>query len=193
MMNKQGGEKLLSMWWIFVLVVIGAGIVLGVLIYHSKEINVNEIEADVLSEKIMNCITDNGYLNLNVLKDNFDIFQECRLEKNILGINNAGEFYFGIFIYDTGRINSISKNEDTEVYSSVSPNPSKSEGFDERDKLVKNMSFGDLSIQKDCDISMNINAKYFAKCSVKQSYAINENKNLKIMVIAGVNQKGNKK
>jgi hypothetical protein len=162
-MNKTGGEKLLSMWWIFVLVIIGAGIVLGVLIYHSKEINVNEVEAEVLGEKIIDCITDNGYLNLNVLKSDFDFFQECKLEKSILGVNNAGEFYLGIFIYNAGA------------------------------EVVKNISFGDLSIKKDCDISMNINAKYFAKCSLKESYAISNNKNLKIIVVTGVNQKGNKK
>ncbi len=96
--NKKAGEKLLSIWWVFVLVVIGIGVVSGVAIYHSKDISVNGVEADVVAGKVIDCIIDNGYLNPNLLNENFDIFQECSLEKGMFV--NQSYFYLSVFVFD---------------------------------------------------------------------------------------------
>lgn len=96
-MNKKGGEKLLSVWWFFVLIVIGGGIFIGVLIYYSVDINVNEIEADILAERILNCINDNGQLNY-IFDSNFDIFQKCNLNPNLF--EKPSDYFFNISIYD---------------------------------------------------------------------------------------------
>jgi len=82
--NKKA-EKLLSIWWFFVLGVIGGGIVIGVLIYSSADVNVNEIEAEVLGERIINCIVD------------IDILDECKLDKKMFG--KPSDFYLNISIY----------------------------------------------------------------------------------------------
>jgi len=70
-MNKMfkdcRAEKLLSLWWFFVLGVIGGGLVVGVLIHTSAEINVGELEADILGERIIRCVYDNGFLHEKVL------------------------------------------------------------------------------------------------------------------------------
>ena len=158
-MNKKAGEKLLSIWWVFVLVVIGVGIVSGVAIYHSKDININGVEAEVMAGKIINCIIDNGYLNPNVLNENFDIFQECNLGKNMFG--NGSDFYFSVFIFDN-------------------------------EELLKKISFGGLSIEKECEVSNAVTAQYFAKCSRKDGFAIFNDKNFKIIVIGGSRQTGKK-
>lgn len=92
-MNKLG-EKLLSVWWFFVLGVIGGGIVIGVLIYSSADVSVKEVEADILYERIIDCIVDNGYLNEIVLKNDFDIFETCNLNKSVFG--RGSNFYFNI-------------------------------------------------------------------------------------------------
>ena len=91
-------EKLLSLWWFFVLGVIGGGLVIGVLIHTSTQINVDELEADILSERITRCISDNGFLDKKVLDNSFDIFEDCNLNK--IMFEEGSNFYFNISIYN---------------------------------------------------------------------------------------------
>lgn len=99
-LNKKGGEKLLSVWWFFVLAVIGGGISLGVMIYYTADVNTNSIEADVLSNRIINCISDNGILKNEIFETGFDIFNFCNLDKKMF---ERGSFiYFNVSIFDQG-------------------------------------------------------------------------------------------
>jgi len=97
-MNKKGGEKLLSMWWFFVLIVIGGGIFIGVLIYYSVDINVNSVEADVLAERVLDCISDNSNLNADIFNPDFDIFQKCNLNPNLFG--KPSNYFINLSIYE---------------------------------------------------------------------------------------------
>ena len=92
--DKRAGEKILSVWWIFVLVVIGGAIVIGVLIYYNADFNIKELEADILAERIVRCLVQNGYLRQDFLQENFDIFKECRLKKEMF--EKESNFYFKI-------------------------------------------------------------------------------------------------
>ena len=93
-MKNKKAEKLFSIWWFFVLAFIAGGIVIGTLAYSSAEINVNEIESNILHDKLFECIVEDGYLiDLN----NFDIFKECNLDKNIFG--KGSDFYFNVSVY----------------------------------------------------------------------------------------------
>lgn len=96
MWNKKA-EKLLSIWWIFVLVVIGGAVVIGVLIYFNAEINVKQMEADILSERIIRCLTENGHLRPDFLKNDFNVFTICGLKKEVF---DDGTFYFKISVYN---------------------------------------------------------------------------------------------
>lgn len=100
MKNKKAGEKLLSIWWIFVLLVIGGGIVLGVIIFQSKEININPLEADLLSEKISQCFSNEGYLDRNIDENN--IFAECRISEKLF--EKGSDFYFRVLVYEGGNL-----------------------------------------------------------------------------------------
>ena len=97
--NKKA-EKLLSLWWFFVLGVIGGGIVIGVSIYSPADTNVNEIESEILGERILNCIIQGGYLT------DFgesDILEQCNLDEKMFG--KGSDFYFKIEIYRGGELN----------------------------------------------------------------------------------------
>jgi hypothetical protein len=76
--SKKGGEKVLSIWWFFCLAFVGAGIIIGVLMFYSAEMNVNNLEADTLANRIADCISDNGYLKE---MQNFDVYKECKLNE----------------------------------------------------------------------------------------------------------------
>ncbi len=97
-MNKKGGEKILSVWWIFVLVVIGGAVVIGVLIYFNADVNIKEFEADILSERIVRCLVDNSYLRQDFLDGEFDIFEKCNLKKEVF--QGTSNFHFKISAYN---------------------------------------------------------------------------------------------
>jgi len=97
--DRKGGEKLLSLWWFFILGVIGGFIVLGVVIYYSAETNVNSIEASILVDKLIGCLIQQGNLNSNVFNSDFDLFNECSLDKKMFGMGSF--LYFNISIYDS--------------------------------------------------------------------------------------------
>lgn len=98
--NKRGAEKILSIWWFFVLAIVGLGIVAGVFIFYSADVDVREIESTSLYDNIVDCIAEQGFLSDGLLKEDFDIFKECRLNKNIL---NNGYFYIKIKFLDNAK------------------------------------------------------------------------------------------
>jgi len=101
--NKKGGEKVLSIWWFFVLVFIFAGIIGGVLLYYSTDVDIRDLEADVLSEKILSCFNYNFEISGEA---NFNIYEKCGLNKELFSSESI--FYFSIDIKDEAG-NSILK------------------------------------------------------------------------------------
>lgn len=103
-MNKKGGEKWLSIWQIFTLAIIAGGIVIGVLMFYSKFIDVRPAEAEIIAEKILNCVNQQGYINPALLHQDsngaydFDIYKECGLNKDIFATSE--KFFFKISIYE---------------------------------------------------------------------------------------------
>jgi len=93
---KKGGEKLLSVWWFLVLAIVGAGIVVGVLIFYSADVNIKEVESGILYEKLADCFVDNGFLVEGINNEN--IFEKCDLEKSLF--EEGSNFYFRVIIYN---------------------------------------------------------------------------------------------
>ena len=96
---KYKNGNLLSIWWIFVIGVITTGIVMGVYIYYSAEIDVDNIHSEILGERLANCLLENG--NLKFDPSNFNVFEDCNLEKEVF---NKGNFYFKIEIFDDSSL-----------------------------------------------------------------------------------------
>ena len=102
---KKGDEKLLSIWMFIIWFIIAFAIVSGVWIFYSAKIDIKELQAQALSNRLSDCIADKG---INNLADKEKIFSECRINKNF---NN---FYFRIDIYDSissTKIKSISAGD----------------------------------------------------------------------------------
>ena len=136
-MNKHAGEKLLSIWWIFVLGVIGGGIVVGELIYYSVNVNVNAVEAEMLNNRIYNCISENGILKKGVINGEFDIFTNCNINRNLFFSGSV--YYIHLkFSNNTGILNESSFGQgsfegdclvQTKVTANNFPKCYKNEGF----------------------------------------------------------------
>ena len=95
-MNKKAGERIISIWMFLVWIIVLAGIVGIIWMFYSAEVNVRGIEAEILSGRIVDCISENGYLVEN-FDDNFDIFSECNINKDI--IENKENYHISIGVY----------------------------------------------------------------------------------------------
>ena len=137
--DKRGGEKIMSVWWFAVLVVVGTGIVISVLIFYSAEEDVRGIESEILYSKIVDCVANNGFLVDGVLEKEFDLMKTCNLNEKV--INEEKLFYIKINILDENG-NSL------------------------REPIVEgNKEFPqECEIQRPDENGKTVGAKYYAKC-----------------------------
>lgn len=96
--NKRGAEKIFSVWWFLMLAIVGAGVTVGVLIYYSADVDVRQLEADTLYNKLSDCLIEQGFLKEDLFSENFNIFTECHL--NPESFAPGGFFYFKISFLD---------------------------------------------------------------------------------------------
>lgn len=105
-MNKKGSDKLITIYWFMILVIIAGGIVLMVNAFYSTPYDVREIEARILAEKVSNCVYPGGeffrLLNSNGVfrpefKDNF--MDRCDLYFRPQGDFEDIEYYVNIGFY----------------------------------------------------------------------------------------------
>lgn len=91
--NNKRAEKLFSLWWFLILAVVGGGIIVGVLIFFSADVDIRGLESLVLSDKLTNCLIRQGYVIDEFFEEEFDIFKTCGISKEIL---NSENFYLRI-------------------------------------------------------------------------------------------------
>jgi protein-tyrosine phosphatase len=77
------GEKIISIWWFFCLAFVATAISLSVLIFYSYSLDVNSLETESLNDKIINCLSDNGFLSVDF--DNFDLIY-CMDSSNLTNV-----------------------------------------------------------------------------------------------------------
>lgn len=97
MHSKKAGERILSIWMFIVWGIIFLGITSAVLAIYSVRVDVKGVEAGILSDKIIGCISENGYLRQD-FSYGFDIFSECGIDKEV--IERAGNYNILIEVYD---------------------------------------------------------------------------------------------
>ncbi|MBS3093892.1 hypothetical protein J4456_04915 [Candidatus Pacearchaeota archaeon] len=81
--------------------VIGVGIAIGMYVFFSYTVDVRGLEAQILGEKLVNGLVDQGHLRDNVLTNNFNIYHEAHISKKIIDQN---EHYFSLDIIKNGEI-----------------------------------------------------------------------------------------
>ena len=114
MKNKKGTDKIISMYWFIILFLLAAAIVYMAGIFYGVPYDVREIEANILTNQIADCVSEGGYLKENILfneKFKTDFLEECDLNFNVedvFGWDELEQYYFKIEIYNFEQ--SISDN-----------------------------------------------------------------------------------
>ena len=171
LINKKGAEKYLSIWWFFVLTVIGIGIVIGVAVYFFADVDVRAFEAESLATKIADCLIQNGKINQEIFSNSsFDIFKACGLSKEII---SGGSYFLKIEIFDYGDC----KVENEKI---VCLNTKTIPSYNN-----KAIIFGDPRAEVQCELQ----GEHYLLCSEKYIYTLNKNgEKLMLHILAGSNQ-----
>jgi len=77
--GKQGGERVLSIYWFIILGIILVGIVSGVLNVFGSSFDVRTAEAGLLKEKVVDCLVSGGRLNAEIYESE-DLLSECAID-----------------------------------------------------------------------------------------------------------------
>ncbi|MFW5846809.1 MAG: hypothetical protein ACOCUU_01495 [Nanoarchaeota archaeon] len=183
-LNKAGEERLLSIWWFAILMIVGLGIVVGALIFFSDETDVRQAESQILYEHLANCLIDQGFVDVDkITNENFDIFEYCSLDKEVFE-NSKDVWYFEIKFYG-------SLGEEHLIYQQGA-------------ESIKDGCFIQLGIEKDSSLNekdiQEITHQEGSKCiyqSESVSYYSNREDMPKILkgklqILASSNQKGKK-
>ena len=97
--NKRGAEKLMSVYWFAILILVAGTIVYMVSVFYGNPYDVREIETNILINKAADCLSDKGKLRYQLteeLETNF--LEKCHL--NFGNENEELEYYLEIEFYD---------------------------------------------------------------------------------------------
>ena len=133
---KKG--NILSVWWFAILIIVGTGVVLSTALFYSSYVDVKAIESEILANRIYDCINNHNFNDVNSF-DNFDIFKECIINKDLFA---EGSNYFIRFI--------IKDRQTGEII------------------IGREYKFGNYALEKDCEIQKKVlTNKHFPYCTNK--------------------------
>lgn len=65
-MDKKGSDKILSIYWFVILTLVAGGIFAMVYVFYGAPSDVREIEANLLAQKLADCVSKNGLIEENL-------------------------------------------------------------------------------------------------------------------------------
>lgn len=89
--NKHGAEKILSIYWFAILIIVAGAVVAMVSLFYGSPYDVREIEANILVNKAVNCLSENGKLNSELFKEKTGDFFINSPESQIKEAKNFNE------------------------------------------------------------------------------------------------------
>ena len=66
MLNKKGTDKVISVYWFAILILVSGGIFAMVYVFYSYPYDVRSLEAELLTNKISDCLSYGGVLRNNL-------------------------------------------------------------------------------------------------------------------------------
>lgn len=163
-MRNKKGEEILFFWLVFIWIVIGVGIVGGVYVFYSAEINTKSLESDILNSRIIDCVVKSGESDSSLIGE--EIFNLCVLDEKI---KNSGAYYLEIktYSFETCNIKEF-----------------------EKCKLIKEAFFGNKKIKEECEMTSDARAESYPACSWKIIPVNEGKKEILLYVYSGSNYDG---
>lgn len=173
--DRNAGERLLSIYWFFILMIVGIGIVIGVFIIYSTKLDVRGLESEFLSDRILECLVDNGKLNNEIFDDHarlgkqeFEEYLESICRLNLDDIESEQYYVFvGVYDYDSCKEGDCEK-------------------IMERDGKRLELETGNRAYRAFCEMQKEEGKKGSPYCFERMVYVFENNKPGFLKILAGV-------
>jgi len=113
MINKKGTDKIISIYWFVILIIVAGGIFAMVSVFYGSPYDVRAIEAELLTNKIADCLSYGGgldkelFIDADVLKGFKENFLElCKINFNVEEkFENEPQYYLKIGVFAIDSLN----------------------------------------------------------------------------------------
>lgn len=107
-MNRKG-DKLISVYWFAILILVAGGIVAMVYIFYGTQYDVREIEGKIMVNRIADCISWKGVLNKAVFEQSYqeDFLENCHLTFETENNWQDLQYYFSVKIFDVEDLGNV--------------------------------------------------------------------------------------
>lgn len=169
--NKKGSDKVISIYWFAVIVLIAGGVFGMVYSFYNSPYDVREIEGNILADKIADCVSFQGKVSGEIISD--------------------GEFnpeFENIFL---GKCNLNFKSESENGWENEIQYFAEVGFYNVTNKEVSSFTIvgGNENLRADCFIKKESGRDYkkFTKCTEKRIYSLDdEGKQHLIKILVGV-------
>lgn len=155
MKNKKGTEKILSIYWFAILIIIAGSVVAMVSLFYGAPYDVRNAEANIMINQVSDCLSDNGKLNQELFdgdknfNDNFNLKEECNL------------------VFETEFNNlRVTRSEREEYFLQT-------EFYNLNNEKIFSISEGNYNLYADCEIEEDKKYKRLSKCVDRDFYSLN--------------------
>ncbi|SRR6056297_3025042 len=163
--KSKKGDKLISVYWFAILVIVAGGIVMMVNSFYSSPYDVREIEAEILATKVADCIYPGGEMNkmltspTGTFRESFkdDFMDICSLNFDVEGEFQRPDYYVEVGFYLDGNL----------------------------DRKKFEIIEGNLNWKEDCNLDGGKQEK-LVKCVEKEFYAADSTKNIYLVKILSI-------
>ena len=105
------GDKIVSVYWFVILFIVAAAIAYMVISFYGKPYDIRGAEADFLTTRMADCLSEAGYLKESVLLKDFqdNFLEKCRINfqtEDVYGWREQGQYYLetNIFNFVSGQL-----------------------------------------------------------------------------------------
>jgi hypothetical protein len=164
--NCKGTDKIISVYWFFVLFIVASAVVYMVVIFYGDPYDVREIESNLLLNAVADCVSEAGEINdliigdEGVLLDKSNFFEKCNINFDVedySGWTSSSEYFVEVNFLDF-----------------VSGNP------------IKQISLGNLGLSEYCE-GVYGDSKNNPVCVEKEFYSLDkQGKSYTIKIMSGV-------
>lgn len=165
--NKKAGERILSIYLFVIYIIVCIGVVSGVILFYGARLDIRTAEAGVLSDKVIDCITEKGMLNEEVLKDKFDILNYCNFDIKDNSDSSKGDEQYGVRI-ELFDFNSCSNDNNQVVCSNE----------------IQKIEAGRKDFLEYCGLA----GKKIPKCDKKEVYILDNGNGILMRITSSVGQ-----
>lgn len=112
--NKYADERLLSIYLFIIYIIVAGGIVSGVILFYGSPLEVRELETSLLSDKVIDCLTDKGTINPELSNPEFDLLKFCNFNFSENTKKYQGEEQYAVSV-KTYSFDSCTKQPDFRI------------------------------------------------------------------------------